>query len=248
MSLNHDPARDARSFAREQRFALASLGPGHREEAVRIAIAGDGRILLGNDVPVVANSRKPTRLVTGVRNCFSCFEGQVAPSFEQADRRRFRSLHPGFHLKWSIEPDLVTWHCVDRGPHAFLASEWLVEELPRDEEIAELIDRVNRVHRPILEALVEEFSPHDGHGARLVDLDLEGLLLDTRTQLLHLPFEAISPMARDVVQALVRLVRNASGLAPASSAGFADPLGPRRVEPVLDIAKAPRLALVRPWK
>ncbi|MFK7897314.1 MAG: hypothetical protein AB8G23_15855 [Myxococcota bacterium] len=247
MPTSDDPARDARSFAREQRFALASLAGSEHEETVRIALAGDGRVLLGDDVPVVANPRKPTRLVTGVRNCFACFEGQVTPSFDTADRRRFAERHPGFELRWSVEPDLVSWHCVDRGPHAFLAHEWLVEELPDDEVLVDLMDRLNREHSEALSALVDEVAAEPGIDPRLIDVDIEGVLLETRHQMLHIPFEAISPLARDVIQALLRLVRNTRDLVTESPRFRGDPQPRRQIRSTLDLGDAPRLARVRPW-
>lgn len=212
---NFDSVRAARSFARTQRFGLASLSTnstgstGQQEEAVRIAIAADGSLLLGNDVPVVAKRLQTTRVIAGTRDCYAVFEGQVELSGESELAHPWTSLHAGFEHKWRIEPDLVLWHCARRGPHAFLASEWLVApSWTNEHQGIDHARELNRQQAALIEELAHSNGAAEARGAQIVSIDPDGLLLRAGRALLHIPFDAISSTAKDSHQALDRLLRS----------------------------------------
>ena len=224
---NSTPDSFARAFARTQRFALASIEGSDIEEAVGIAMTQDGSILLGNDVPVVARPRKATRLWLGTKRCFAVIEGRVRPHVNPNDADRWRALHPDHSMKWCLDPDVVVWSCADAGPHAFLASEWLLEDAALLEQESALVDHLNLFHAPLIEALFWEFVELDGTGARVAAIDPEGLLLEAAGQLHHLAFGALCPTADDVTKALLQLVRNVACF----SDGAAQALAPSSLRP-----------------
>ena len=201
-------ARQARAFARTQRFAIASLEKSDVEETVGIAFTRDGSVLLGNDEPVVALPRRATRLWLGTKRCFAVIEGRVRAHHDPADARRWKALHPDSDMKWCLDPDVIVWSCVDRGPHAFLAAEWLLEDTPALANESTLVDRLNRLHAPLLEALIRECTQSEGAGARIVAVDAEGLLLEAGEALHHVALDAFCPSAGDVGQTIQRFVRN----------------------------------------
>ena len=227
MSSSSTPASTARAFARTQRFALASIEGTNVEATVAIAFTRDGSVLFGNDVPVVARPRRATRLWLGTKRCFAVIEGRVRSHHDENDADRWRALHPGFDMKWCLDPDVIVWNCVDAGPHAFLASEWLLDDAPGLAEESALVDHLNLFHAPVIEALVWEIVERDGTGARVVSIDPEGLLLEASGELHHVAFGEICPTADDVNKAILRLVRNVACFAD----GSAPPMvpGPLRI-------------------
>ena len=213
MSPNSTPVSSARAFARAQRYAVSALDDQKHEETVRIAFSMDGSILLGNDVPIVTDANHATRLWIGTRPCYLEIEGVVWSHFEDHDSQRWKALHPDFDLKWKLEPDIVLWSCVDRGPHAFLASEWLVERSCGIENEREFVAHLNADHRALIEALIAEFSEFDGAGARVVSINPEGLVLQANGGgLIHIDLDALCPNADCVGTAILRLIKNAASV------------------------------------
>lgn len=225
MSSSTTPVSEARAFVRGQRFALATLASTPREEIARIAFSATGAVLLGDDIPPLARQFEPTRLLIGTTDCFAAIEGHVASHFDDADRRRFQTLHPGFALRWALEPDVVLWHTVEEGSHAFLAGEWLVRELRDEDAASELVHAVNHDHREALDALVEDLTGRSGTAPRLVDIDAEGVLVETRDALFHVHANAICPNATSTEDAIHRLVRNTRFMDPGRRAACAAEAG-----------------------
>lgn len=222
------PARHARAFVRTQRFALASLSentPAARrartEETVRIAFSAEGSVLLSNDAPPVGKRGRSTRLLVGTRRCHAILEGRLLPHFDPLDRQRFDALHPDFAMKWVLEPDVVIWRCVERGPHAFLAAEWLIEAPAEQAKATDLAASINALHPRAVETLIEEHTALEPTGARVVHPDAEGLLVESRGVLAHLPFETICRQRADAVLALRQLLRNLQWASGASVPGEA---------------------------
>lgn len=212
------PVSLARAFARTQHYALATLEGQRCEETARIAFSMDGSILLGNDVPVVASTSHATRLWIGTKRCYLAIEGVVWGHLEETDVQRWKALHPNFDLKWKLEPDVVLWSCFDRGPHAFLASEWLLDKSCGIANERDCVAYLNADHRTLIEALVWEFAGSDGAGSRVVSIDPEGLLLEkSGGGLLHIESDAICPNADSVGAAIRSLLKNCASVAGGSA-------------------------------
>jgi hypothetical protein len=236
MSSSSTPDRDARSFARTQRFALASIEGTDVEETARIAFTQDASVLLGNDVPVVALPRRTTRLWLGTKRCYAVIEGRVRGHFDEDAADRWAALHPGYDLKWCLDPDVIVWSCVDRGPHAFLASEWLLAETQWIRREHDLVDHLNLFHAPVVEALVWEFAEQDGTAARVAAIDPEGLLIEASGKLHHIAFGDLCPTADDVDKAILRLLRNVACF----SDGFGPSVGTPSVSQLILPGEGPR--------
>ncbi len=124
MSSNSTPVSRARSFAQSQAIALVEPQSVDNEQLALVAVNDAGTFLLGSDATLVRRPLQVIRLFLGTRESFLVAEGQVEPAMYAADFEYWAHVKQGARLRWTLKPDVVVWHCPERGPHAFLYSEW----------------------------------------------------------------------------------------------------------------------------
>ena len=202
-------ARDARAFARTQRRALLEPAGQGTLRPVDVAVSNQGEILLERDPELCDEGLREARVwMGGIETGLLVVDGLLGSDSVPDDTARFRAVHDRDVLIDVLSTDVVQWSAPGAPPQAFLVADWLLPRSPYRAQEEMICEHLTRSHAPLLRRLLGEPAVGRRNSpipARVVSIDVEGMLISVGDALRFVAFDRPCFTAREADAAMVRL-------------------------------------------